>query len=169
MRENTAIRNAIVEMISGASENDLIRISEKTKLQDIEGHESGQVEPALMLATKKGAKVRALVEFSEASRNEVKKMIATSLGDTLAITMDAIKKGHIMIKTPSSQPFPNKLVALNKEAMVISLIGKGITADDGIFLLRESYVGLFTEILNKFDSTWEEATNVLDVLFEVPS
>ncbi|MHA1928872.1 MAG: hypothetical protein ACTSV2_09905, partial [Candidatus Thorarchaeota archaeon] len=166
---NQAIKNAIIEMISDASENDVISISEKIKMQDIKKSKAkpGPVESAWMQATQKGAKVRILVEFSGSSKIDVKKDVAAAMGDSLAMVGDLIKSGRLMFRTTTSTPFPYKLVTLNREAMVITLVGKEANPDDGIVLLEQSNPALFNYILDKFNKIWDEGIDVMELLFKI--
>ncbi|MHA1929163.1 MAG: hypothetical protein ACTSV2_11375 [Candidatus Thorarchaeota archaeon] len=164
---NLAVKNAIIEMCSGASKNDIIRISEKIKMQDLKGMESGQAESTWMLAAQNGAKAQILVEFSSSPHKDLVKDIKTALGDIFAVAMDAIKKGNIMIRTSTGTPFPHKLTALNNEAMVVSLMGANLTADDGILVRSVSNPDLFTDVIDNFDRIWDQAQDVVDILFGV--
>ncbi|MHA1169940.1 MAG: hypothetical protein ACTSRU_19095 [Candidatus Hodarchaeales archaeon] len=166
LESNPQVREAIRDMCSNVAEGDILRISEKANLLQLETRDSSEEENAIMLAVQtEGLKIRSLIELPKTRTDEFPKIFLDYFGKQLPLLKDVMQSGKLQVRVNKSKRFPHKMLCYNREKLLLTMSEIDYRPSQAIYLSREDNTWLVDNTVDTFDKLWEDAVD-LRVIFK---
>ncbi|MHA1576892.1 MAG: hypothetical protein ACTSU3_05990, partial [Candidatus Thorarchaeota archaeon] len=166
LETNLQVKEAIRDMCSNVVEGDILRISEKANLLQLESRDSSEEENAVMRAVQlEGLQIRSLMELPKTRTDEFPKIFLDYFGKQLPLLKDVMQSGKLQIRVNKSKRFPHKMLCYNREKLLLTMSESDYRPSQAIYMSREDNTWLVDNTVDTFDELWEDAVD-LRILFK---